>query len=266
MNILITGGNGFIAQHLVSFLDKEHTVFAPTRSQLDCLDSIAVTKFFNDHTIDIVIHTALTGREQLFSTDIHYFNDAISMWTNLYLNRNKFKNLIQFGSAYELDLTHHNNNTSLSDVISQYPISSYGKAKNMMAKSCVETDNFYTLRLFGNLHHTEKDFRFFKNLKSSAQFIINEDRKFDYFNLEDIFTVVKFVIDETPLIRDINLVYSDKLTLSEQVELFCSVNNIHPEVSIKSIGFNLTGSPSNLLSFNLPLEGLVKGFEKYSIR
>lgn len=266
MNILITGGNGFLAQHLVALLASKHTVLAPSRLQLDCLDTKAVTKFFDDHTIDVVIHTALTGRENLFSTDVQYFNDSMTMWNNLYSNRAKFKKLIQFGSAYELDLTHHNNNVSLSDVLEQRPESSYGKAKNNMAWSCTTTDNFYTLRLFGNLHYTEKYFRFFKKLSTSSQFVINEDRKFDYFNLEDLLTVVNFVIDETPTVRDINLVYTDKLMLSEQVELFCNVNNIRPEVTINSIGFDLTGSPDNLLSFNLPLEGLVKGFEKYSIR
>ena len=266
MNILITGGNGFIAQHLVAALNNEHTIFAPSRLQLDCLDINAVTKFFNDHTIDIVIHTALTGRENLFSTEPQYFNDSMTMWNNLYSNKSKFKKLIQFGSAYELELDRHNTNVSLSNVLEQLPKSSYGKAKNQMAWSCTTTNNFYTLRLFGNLHHTEKDFRFFKKLRTSTQFVINEDRKFDYFNLEDVLTVVKFVIDETLSTRDINLVYQDKLTLSEQVELFCEVNNIRPEVTINSIGFDLTGTPDNLSTFNLPLEGLVKGFEKYSIR
>jgi hypothetical protein len=188
------------------------------------------------------------------------------MWNNLYSNRSKFKKLIQFGSAYELDLSRHNNNTSLCDVLTQTPNSSYGKAKNEMAKICMTTENFYTLRLFGNLHHTEKDFRFFKKLSTSTHFVINEDRQFDYFNLEDLIMVVKVFIDEPIEIRDLNLVYKDKLSLLEQVTLFCNVNNINPEIVINSTGFDLTGSSDNLLSLNLKLDGLVKGFEKYSIR
>jgi GDP-L-fucose synthase len=266
MNILITGGNGFIAQHLVNSLKDSHTVFAPGRNQLDCLNSNKVNNFFNDHTIDIVIHTALTGRENLFSTDIQYFNDSMTMWNNLYSNRSKFKKLIQFGSAYELDLSRHNNDISLCDVLTQTPNSSYGKAKNEMAKICMTTENFYTLRLFGNLHHTEKDFRFFKKLSTSTHFVINEDRQFDYFNLEDLIMVVKVFIDEPIEIRDLNLVYKDKFSLLEQVTLFCNVNNINPEIVVNSTGFDLTGSSDNLLSLNLKLDGLVKGFEKYSIR
>ena len=129
---------------------------------------------------------------------------------------------------------------------------------------CADTENFYTLRIFGNVHYTEKDFRFFKKLSTSTNFVINEDRKFDYFNLEDILAVANFVIDESPSIRDVNLVYKDKLLLTEQVSLFCDVNKISPEVVVNSTGYHLTGNPDNLLSFNLPLQGLVKGFEKYS--
>jgi nucleoside-diphosphate-sugar epimerase len=264
MKILITGGNGFLAQHLVTFLSKEHTVIAPGKDKLDCLDTGAVNTFFDHNAIDVVIHTALIGREDLFSTDDKYYKHAIRMWNNIHSNRNKFKQLIQFGSAYELNISHHNNNASIGNVLTQLPTSSYGSAKNSIAESCILTPNFYTLRLFGNMHYTEKDFRFFKKLSTSTKFVINEDRQFDYFNLEDILTTVNFVIDTRPHTRDINLVYKDKLTLSEQVDLFCDVNKIKPEVIINAIGFNLTGDSTILDSFNLPLQGLVKGFEKYS--
>ena len=264
MKILITGGNGFIAQHLFNFLKDKHIVFAPSKNQLDCLDKNAVNTFFNTHTIDIVIHTALSGREDLFSTDIKYLTDAMSMWYNISNNSHKFKKLIQFGSAYELNLDQHNNNATLADVLRKFPKTSYGQAKNRMAFSCLGRNNFYTLRLFGNMHYTEKNIRFFKKLSMSTKFIINEDREFDYFNLEDILTTVDFVINETPYIRDINLVYADKLLLSQQVELFCDVNKINPIIEVNAIGYNLTGSAVNLEHLNLPLHGLVKGFEKYS--
>ena len=264
MNILITGGNGFIAQHLVKFLANTHTVFAPGKLQLNCLDKTAVDKFFDTHSIDLVIHTALTGREDLFSTDLQYLVDAMSMWYNICDNHHKFKKLIQFGSAYELDIDQPNVNISLRDILRQLPKSSYGKAKHRMAWSAMGIDNFYTLRLFGNMHYSEKPNRFFKKLSTSDVFIIDKDRKFDYFNLEDIFLVVDMLTKESPFIRDINLVYRDKLTLSEQVNLFCYANKISPTIIVNSTGYELTGDSSNLESFNLPLQGLVKGFEKYS--
>jgi hypothetical protein len=185
------------------------------------------------------------------------------MWRNIYNNRFKYNQLIQFGSAYELNLNQDNALIDFNNVLKEFPLTSYGLAKNLIARNCVETENFYNLRLFGNFHFTEKDTRFFKTLSRSSVFTINQDRYFDYVNLEDVLTITKFVINEKPLARDINVVYNKKLLLSEQVELFCSVNKIHPQIVINDKGYELTGRSDLIDSFNLEFEGLEKGFIKY---
>lgn len=264
MNILITGGAGFLASHLRNYLSVNNTVYAPTRQELDCLDSVSVNSFFERHSIDVVIHTALTGREQLFEIDPKWLTDSLLMWRNIFNNRDRFKQMIQFGSAYELDLNINNVETTLDNVKTALPVTSYGYAKNIIARICNDNDNCYTLRLFGNFHHTEKDFRFFKKLSLSAHFVINEDRMFDYFNLDDILKVVEFVIDTKPDTRDFNLVYKEKYMLSEQVKMFCDINKMNTNIEIKSYGNHLTGSSAVLDSFELKLLGLTKGFKKYT--
>jgi GDP-L-fucose synthase len=263
MNILITGGRGFIATHLTDYLKDQHTIYSPSRSELDCLDKSSVDRFFDQHTIDAVIHTALTGRENLFSIDTQYLVDSLSMWRNLYDNRHRFKQLIQFGSAYELDLSIPNASVSLADVCNTLPKYSYGYAKNIMARICADTENFYTLRLFGNFHYTEKDFRFFKKLYTSDNFVINEDKYFDYFYLRDVLKVVEFVINEKPKDRDINLVYKEKYLLSNQVAMFSEINQLTTSVEVKATGVPLTGDHSILYSFGIELDGLAAGFAEY---
>jgi UDP-glucose 4-epimerase len=263
MNILITGGDGFIADHLKRYLSNFHSVYAPKRTQLDCLSSEQVSNFFDQYSIDVVIHTALTGREELFSSNPQFLVDGLLMWKNLYNNRHKFKQLIQFGTAYELDLNKHNNLITASDILKDLPNTSYGYSKNLISRVCLETENFYNLRLFGNFHPSEKPFRFFKKLYTSTHFEISQNKFFDYVYLDDILTVVKFVIDEKPSLRDFNVVYKHKLSLSSQVEIFCSINKIDPTIIIKEEGFNLTGDSTILDSFNLKLTGLESGFEKY---
>lgn len=263
MNILITGGKGFVASHLKNFLGSKHTVYAPGKDQLNCLEPQEVNKFFDTHEVDVVIHTALTGREQLFDNSLCRLKDGLGMWYNIYNNRHRYKQLIQYGSAYELNLSRMHRDATLADVLNSLPMTSYGSAKNFMARMSSETDNFYTLRIFGHFHHTEPDYRFFKKLSNSKKFILQEDKQFDYFNLEDTLTVTEFVINEQPIMRDINLVYPEKLLLSDQVDMFCNTKNIHPEIDTLSHGLDLTGDASVLSSFNLQLQGLEAGFRKY---
>jgi UDP-glucose 4-epimerase len=263
MKILITGGNGFVASHLKNFLGNKHTVYAPGKDQLDCLEPQEVNKFFDTHEVDVVIHTALTGREQLFDNSSRWIKEGLGMWYNIYNNRHRYKQLIQYGSAYELNLSRMHRDATLVDVLDSLPMTSYGSAKNFMARMSSETDDFYTLRIFGHFHHTESNYRFFKKLATSRKFILQEDKQFDYFNLEDTLAVTDFVINEKPIVRDVNLVYSEKLLLSEQVKLFCDIKNIEPEIEIVSSGLDLTGDASVLRSFNLQLQGLEAGFRKY---
>ena len=76
--------------------------------------------------------------------------------------------------------------------------------------------------------------------------------------------VVKFVIDNRPDSRDINLVYKEKYMLSEQVTMFCDINNISPKIETKSLGVPLTGDHSTLYSLNIELDGLAAGFKEYN--
>lgn len=262
MNILITGGNGFVASHLKNYLSS-HTIYAPGKEQLNCLEPQDVNAFFATHDIDVVIHTALTGREQLFDHSLKWMQEGMAMWYNIYNNRHRYKKLIQYGSAYELNLSKPNELATLATVLNSLSMTAYGSTKNRIARMCSETENFYTLRLFGHYHHSEADHRFFKKLLTSENFTIAADRKFDYFNLEDTLKVTEFVINESPLVRDVNLVYSEKLLISEQVKMFCDINNIYPTINIAENGYELTGDPTILKSFNLRLQGLLYGFSKY---
>lgn len=269
MNILITGGDGYIAKHLRSFLSNQYIIYAPGKKELNCFDTDQVSIFFKTHSIDIVIHTALTGRDDLFSLDPLYLSNSLLMWKNLYNNRHRFNKLIQFGSAYEFPQNIHNNRVMIDNLYLDFPKSSYGYAKNLMARSCIDTENFYNLRIFGSFHHTEHDQRFFKKLLKSKNFVIDKDREFDYFNLDDLSKVVDFMIAEDldwEGYQDINLVYSKKYSLYDQVLMFCDIQKINPDIIVNYKGFNLTGNSSLLDSFEIKFDGLENGFKKYNQR
>ena len=68
MNILITGGNGYIAKSLSDGLWRgmnRHHITSITRNDFDLTDREATNKWFEDKYFDVVIHTAVVGGSRL---------------------------------------------------------------------------------------------------------------------------------------------------------------------------------------------------------
>jgi UDP-glucose 4-epimerase len=266
MKILITGGQGTVGSFLHQRLATAYQVLAPGRDQLDLMDSEAVAEFLTVHQVDVVIHCALTGREQLFSTEPHWTTDSLWMFRNLWRNRDKFTKLINLGTAYELDLNQNNWMVTEDEMLQHLPQTSYGYAKNIISRIIRDTDDFYNLRLFGVFHEQEANHRFFKKLLRNGKITINNDVHFDYFYLGDLVPVIDKIIKDAPHLRDINMVYRDKYTMSQLAEMFCQIQGIDcKNVTVAATGQNnLTGSPSRLLDLNLNLTGLIAGFKLYT--
>ena len=59
--IVITGAGGFVGRNLTEQLCQAHTVYGLSRRDLDLADATAVKRFFSNHQVDIVLHTAYKG-------------------------------------------------------------------------------------------------------------------------------------------------------------------------------------------------------------
>ena len=58
--VLLTGGNGFIGKNLKeSFLAQKYNLLTPGSKDLNLCDEDAVARYFDEHQIDIVIHSAV---------------------------------------------------------------------------------------------------------------------------------------------------------------------------------------------------------------
>jgi dTDP-4-dehydrorhamnose reductase len=260
MRILLTGGSGFVGRYLKQNL--KHDVIAPSSSQLNLLDVDQVTEFLKNHKFDAVIHTAVAGRESVYAIDNSIADKNLTMYFNLANNKELYKTLINFGSGAEFGLDKSIDNVKESEVRLATPKESYGFSKNIISRSIYSIENFYNLRIFSCVDSSEGDNRlikkFKKTIESGTPFYLDKDRYVDFISLRDICIVVENVLEGKITDRDINLVYRNKLLVSELLDKYCNINNVDT-ASIIVTGRdekNYTGNGELLASYDLPLEGL----------
>ena len=98
MNLLITGGDGFLAKECWDYFSANslYNVIVTNRSNLDILKPQAVKNFFKKHTIDIVIHTAVSGGKRTSKDTIETLHHNILMYHNLIDNLPRISKMFMF--------------------------------------------------------------------------------------------------------------------------------------------------------------------------
>lgn len=221
-NILITGGQSFIAKSVIALLKKDYqdcTIFSPKRSELDICDFKLLYKFIIDNNVKIIIHTAVKGNGKVTDTvDVFYNN--VQMIENLLKLEKLYDKLIVFSSGAEFDRRY--NIFCLKDRIN-IPIDYYGFSKYVQTSLCRNNPKISNLRIFNVFGELENDDRFIKtNIKNyinKQSIIIKEDKFFDFFYIEDLYVLIKKCINSKNRYKEVNCVYKEKLTLSEVASL-----------------------------------------------
>ena len=258
MKILITGSNGFIGSYLCKYYaEYGHQVIQLHRGVCDLEDSESVRNFFTANPCNTVIHTALWGREFVRSDNPEVYDRNWKIWQNLLSNRDKFQQFINIGTGMEYDGGRDIKYADEDDALYVEPTAPYDRVKNDISRAIHNLPSFYTLRLFGVAHYTEGN-RFFNRLLNEPTFTINEDREYDYFNLEDLPTVIDLILDNKIQHKAINCVYEQKYKLSQLAKLFCDIKMLdYKKVQVlETSNKNYTGSNDRLKSYNMPLLGL----------
>jgi nucleoside-diphosphate-sugar epimerase len=229
MKILITGSKGFIGRNLVRGLSDEYDVTAISRDDFDLTDYITTSEYLSDKYFDVVIHCACAGGSRLKKDDISILDQNLTMFYNLFYNKEHFGKFINFGSGAEI-------------YKDKEP---YGMSKRIIANIITKTPNFYNLRLFAVFGSDELDTRFIKaNLLryiNHEDMIIHQDKFMDFFYIEDLINVVEYFIDfDEPLPKESNCVYKEANSLKDVCEYINKLN----EYDVQII-FDTHGKPCN---------------------
>ena len=267
MKILITGGSGFIGRNLIKGLNKDYDVFSPTSKELDLTNSDTVEFYLRNKYFDYIIHTAciVSRSNSTNSPDMVYKN--LTMFFNLMNSKSRFGKFINFSSGAEYDIRKDINNSSTLQ--NSYPTDYYGMSKNIIGRLIKGDPNVWNFRAFGVFGKDEIGGGFIssniKRYKQQENFVLNQDRFFDFYYIKDLIKVVKYYIDnpKTTTPENVNLVYTNKLKLSGILNLINSLSHYnvdtvvkHPKLDKQYVGNNI-GVP-----LKLDLIGLENGIKE----
>lgn len=222
MQILITGGNGYIAKALSRYLHDRYSVTSITRNDFDLTNYDATAVWFEKRRYDIVIHTAITGGTRLKSEDDSIYHNNISMFHNLFKQKQHFTKLLSFGSGAEI---FHGDTP-------------YANSKRDIAQMIMSDDQFYNLRIFGVFDENELNTRFIKSniLRhiNKQPMIVYNDKIMDFYYMKDLLTLVEYYIQNKNLPKEINCSYENKFTLSQIAKIINSIGTYEVPIIVEN--------------------------------
>ena len=198
--VCVLGANGFIGKNLVTHLNCTGV----TREELDLTDQCVVEEYFKTHKYDVVIHCAVMGGSRLRVDDGWVTHKNLLMFENV---ARVFKGkLIYFSSGAALR--------------GNPPTDPYGLSKWLIDRRIETIENAHSLRIWGCYGPGELPTRFSAVCKRDGHVIIDRDRYFDFIDIEDVKKVVLEYIKDERNEKEYNLVYPEKLLLSQWAEKF----------------------------------------------
>jgi nucleoside-diphosphate-sugar epimerase len=261
MKILLTGSNGVIGKFLSKKL-KDHDLYIPKRSSVDFTIREHVDTLFNSHSkFDLVIHCAVKGGNRLYRDSWDVLDDNIKMYYNILEHKNNYDKFITFGSGAE-------------DHLDYTP---YGLSKKTIAKSILDQSNFYNIKIFGLFGEGELESRFIKsaltNYINKNPIKIHRNKFMDFFYMEDLWTVVKYYIDNKFPPKILDCSYSkEKITLYEIAKLVNTLGDYQVPINIEDEISKTTkyiGEETMLLDLPIKLIGFENAlkleYEKYKL-
>ena len=256
MKILLTGGNGNIANIIKKYFKNDYEITALSRDDLNILNLIDIEKYLDNNYFDILIHTAIEGGRRTKSDNYNSFYNNMIMFENLMKFNNKFKMIINLdsGAIYnrETDILNRKENELFT-----IPTDFYGFSKYCIYQRTLLYSNIFNFRIFNIFHLNEENDRFIKlcflSKNSNDKIIIQEDKYFDFFYEKDFIKIIKYYFDSinnlSNLEKTINISYKEKYKLSEIAELIIKDKQ---KIVISSIGINnYSGDNDCLYKYNI---------------
>lgn len=247
MNILLTGGSGFIGKNILEGLGSKYTFFAPSHLELNLLDAAQVSTFLQTHKIDLVIHSAVGRGDTLYG-------DTMIMFGNLLRHLGSIDRMIYLGSGAEFAKNRDLAKVKEAEIGQFIPQDPYGLAKYICNDVIRAQRKIVNLRLFGIYGKYENYlFKFISNTIAKVMFDLDieimQDVVFDYLYVPDFVKVVDhFILHDTDY-PDYNITPTESIKISELAKMAVQVSGKKIPVTTHRPGLNFqyTGDNARLL-------------------
>jgi UDP-glucose 4-epimerase len=243
LNILLTGGMGFIGKNILESIQDKYSVFAPTHAELDIMNRFLLDDYIKKKQIDIIIHTAVGKGKTLFE-------DTLLMFGNIMSHMDKVEKIIFFGSGAEYSKKRNLIKVSEIEIGGNIPEDSYGLAKLFSSELARSARNVVNLRLFGVFgKYEDYKIKFISNSMVKALLDIDisiaQNVIFDYLYIDDLVRIVHYFIENDSDYSDYNITPTESISLIEITDIIRDVANKKVDVTVLNDGMNYQYTASN---------------------
>jgi nucleoside-diphosphate-sugar epimerase len=200
MKVCVLGAGGFVGKNLL----RGTNWVGVTHNELDLTNQKAVEDYFKTHDYDVVIHCAVIGGSRLKPDD----GDVI------YKNILMFENVVR---VFKGKVLYFSSGAALRG---NPPIDPYGLSKWIIDRRIETITDAHSLRIWGCYGPDELSTRFSAVCKEKGHVVIDKDRYFDFIDIEDVKKIVQEYVTGSIDKKEYNLVYPEKLLLSQWAERF----------------------------------------------
>ncbi len=264
MRVLFTGHRGFLGRELIPLLRNSYEVILYPDNLCDW---VKFEHFIDSKSIDRIIHAAVRGGRR------NKIDSSETLINNLQSTFNVFRTqipTINFCSGAIYDRRRSLDSIIEEESSSSIPHDFYGQSKFIINKLAALEEQVSTLRFF-NIFGTSEgldrfiSFNVIQYLKREPM-VIFQDFYMDFFYVKDLLPVLDFWFDGGLLPKELNLVYLQKLLLSEICEIINDLSNYKVPVNYDApqSEINYTGDGSRFVKLFPDTLGLRRGiYEMY---
>ena len=222
--VLITGAGptGVTGRAIKEYLQDYYEILSPSSRELDLTNDKAVKCYFDNHSIDFVVHCATyrnNGNNTTHMVD-EELESNLRMYFSLAAQEDKFRKMVYLGSGAEFDKTRPIINIKEEQFGLHIPQNKYGLGKYIMNQHCRNSKNIYNLRMFGTLNKYE---RYTKNVVCNLcakaimglPLTLKQDVLFSWIDIQDVAKAIIYLFENTSKRHDYNIAFPNAYKLSE---------------------------------------------------